>query len=78
MNKRSVKNKIDKDITNMKCWVFRLAEKKWNKNNIDLAKLFDKNNVYDFIDDSYDYLHLMSYDSVVDEIELYLREPLKI
>ena len=62
----------EKDVNNMKCWAFRIAEKKWSKSPKELAKIFDENKLYECIDKGYDYMHLMSYDKVVDELKLIL------
>ena len=64
---------LEKDINNMKCWAFRIAEKKWGINHIKLAKLFHDQKLYEVIDNGYDYLHLMSYNSVVDELKIILQ-----
>ena len=57
------------DVNNMKMWVFRLAQTKWNKSSGQCARFFAKNGIFSIISDCYDYLHLMSYKSVVTEIE---------
>lgn len=62
-------NENKKDVNNMKCWAFRIAETKWSKTPRELTKIFDENKLYDCIDNNYDYLHLMSYDAVVDELK---------
>ena len=62
-----------KDVNNMKCWAFRIAEKKWRKQPKELTQIFDENKLYTYIDEGYDYMHLMSYDKVVDELKLILK-----
>ena len=59
---------LEKDINNMKCWIFRIAERKWGKSTEELAKIFDENKLYECIDEGYDYFHLMSYEHVADEL----------
>lgn len=64
----------EKDINNMKCFVFRIAQRKWGKDSKELSKIFIDNKLFDCIDKNYDYMHLMSYDKVVDELSIYLKE----
>ena len=59
----------ESDINNMKIWAFYLAQKKWNLNPKECFDIFEKNKLFDCIDAGYDYLHLMGYKSVVDELE---------
>ena len=59
----------NQDINNMKVWVFRLAQTKWNKTSEECARIFKNNNLYSAIAEGYDYLHLMGYKSVVTELE---------
>ena len=59
----------NKDINNMKMWVFRLAQIRWEKTSEQCARIFKDNNLYKIISDGYDYLHLMGYNSVVTELE---------
>ena len=63
------KTDTDKDVNNMIVWVFRLAQTKWDKTPKECAQVFKNNNLYSAISDGYDYLHLMSYKSVVTELE---------
>lgn len=61
------------DINEMKCFVFRLAQKRWNVEPEKCAKIFDENKLYEMIEKGYDYLHLSSYDNVVSEMEIILK-----
>lgn len=62
-------NETTRDINNMKMWVFRLAQKKWGLSSRQCAELFRNNRLFELITDGYDYLHLMGYKSVVEELE---------
>lgn len=61
------------DINDMKCFVFRLAQRKWNIDPKKCAQIFDKNKLYEVIEKGYDYLHLSSYDNAVEELESILK-----
>ena len=61
------------DIADMQCWVFRLAQKKWGLAADQCARIFSDNGVFGFISDSYDILHLSSYDCAVEDVERYLK-----
>ena len=37
------------DIADMQCWVFRMAQTKWNMPAKDCVELFKKYNIFDFI-----------------------------
>ena len=65
----STKKTEASDINNMKMWVFYLASKKWNVAPRQCYEIFENNGLFDCIEEGYDYLHLMSYKSVVDELE---------
>lgn len=60
---------LERDINNMKIWVFYLAQKKWNIEPSTCFDIFEKNKLFECINEGYDYLHLMSYKSVVNELE---------
>ena len=51
------------DIADMQCWVFRMAQSKWNMSSSDCAKLFQK----------YDILHLNGYSCVLHDVETLLK-----
>lgn len=63
-----------KDIDNMKCWVFRMAQKSWNKKPEECAQLFCEYGLFKYISESYDYLHLNGYNTVLNDLENILRE----
>lgn len=50
------------DISDMQCWVFRMAQKRWGKSPVECAAIFKKNDVLGFISRCYDMLHLSSYE----------------
>lgn len=58
------------DIADMQCWVFRMAQSRWNMSAADCSELFKKYDILGFISECYDSLHLNSYACVVDAIEL--------
>lgn len=62
------------DITDMQCWIFRMAQKKWNIPPGECAKIFRKYDIFGFIEECYDTLHLNSYQTVLDDVELILAE----
>ena len=39
------------NIADMQCWVFRMAQTKWNMPAKDCVELFKKYNIFDFIAD---------------------------
>ena len=53
----------------MQCWVFRLAQSKWKKTPQEIAVLFKQFDIFGFIADCYDTLHLNSYQCVLRDIE---------
>lgn len=57
------------DIADMECWVFRMAQKKWNISGNACAEVFRKYDVLGFIHECYDLLHLTSYACVLDDVE---------
>jgi len=57
------------DINNMKIWSFYIAQKKWRIKPEECIKIFEENKLFECITEGYDYLHLMSYKSVVKELE---------
>lgn len=60
------------DITDMQCWVFRMAQKKWNITARECAEIFKKYNIFGFIEECYDTLHLSGYQAVLDDVEMIL------
>lgn len=61
------------DIADMQCWVFRLAQTKWKMSSKDCAELFKKYDVFGFINDCYDSLHLNSYACALADVEILLK-----
>ena len=61
------------NITDMQCRLFRMAQREWHLSPSECADLFQKNNVFDFISDCYDSLHLSSYQCALEEVEELLR-----
>ena len=61
------------DIADMQCWVFRMAQSRWNMSAADCSELFRKYDILGFISECYDILHLNSYACVVDDIETLLK-----
>ena len=62
----------DIDIADMQCWIFRMAQKKWGATPSECSALFRAHDVLGFIADSYDILHVSSYDCALDDVERYL------
>ncbi len=60
------------DIADMKCWLLRLAQKRWNLPAAEIARIFRHAGVYAYISELYDLLHLSSYDRALDDVENYL------
>ena len=60
-------------IADMQCWVFRKAQKKWNISPSQCAQLFKKYDLFGFISDCYDLLHVSSYECALDDVEDILR-----
>lgn len=61
------------DIADMQCWVFRMAQTKWNMPAKDCAELFKKYDILGFISECYDILHLNSYSCVLNDVESLLK-----
>lgn len=66
-------NQNEIDIADMQCWVFRMAQTKWNLSPSECARIFKQYDVFDFIAKCYDILHLSSYQCVLDDVEEMLR-----
>ncbi|MGN1405046.1 MAG: DUF3791 domain-containing protein [Erysipelotrichaceae bacterium] len=62
-----------KDIVDMECWVFRMAQEKWNKSSKECADVFRQYNVLSFISDCYDFLHLNSYERALGDVEKFIQ-----
>lgn len=62
------------NIIHMQCWLFRLAQTKWNRTPMETASLFMDFNIFDYIADCYDLLHLSSYHHALSDIEAILAQ----
>lgn len=62
----------ERDISDMQCWVFRMAQTKWDLSPKACAQLFKKYNILEFISECYDSLHLNSYACVLHDVETLL------
>lgn len=60
-------------IHHMETWLFRQAQKRWNKTPEETAEIFKQQNLFEYVADCYDYLHLSSYDSALEYIETILK-----
>ena len=56
-------------IADMQCWVFRKAQKKWNMSPSECADIFKKYDLFGFISECYDLLHVSSYQCALEDIE---------
>lgn len=61
------------DVADMQCWVFRMAQIRWNLSPEECASVFKKNDILGFIERCYDILHLSSYECALDDVEEMLR-----
>lgn len=61
------------DIADMQCWVFRMAQSKWNIPSSACAELFKKYDILGFISECYDILHLNGYNCVLQDVETLLK-----
>ncbi len=61
------------EIADMQCWVFRLAQKKWNLSPTQCADLFERRRLLEYVSDCYEILHVSGYQRVVEELEEILR-----
>ncbi len=56
-------------ITDMQCRVYRMAQKRWKLSPADCTRLFEQYDIFGFISDCYDTLHLASYDCTLRDVE---------
>lgn len=56
-------------IANMQCWVFRMAQLKWELSPKECAKLFKKYDILGFISKCYEFLHVNSYNCALEDVE---------
>ncbi len=62
-----------RSINHMKCYLFRMAQEKWNLSPSKTASIFNENELFDYIADCYDSLHLSSYQLVLSDLETILK-----
>ena len=61
------------DIANMQCWIFHMAQSKWKLTPKECAELFKKHDIWGFISECYELLHVSSYACALDDVEDILR-----
>lgn len=59
----------ESDIIDMQCWVYRMAEKKWDVTPKECAELFQKYKIFDFISKCFGILHVSSYECALRDVE---------
>ena len=57
------------DIADMQCWIFRMAQSKWNISASECTKLFKKYDILGFISECYELLHVSSYENALSDVE---------
>lgn len=57
------------DIADMQCWIFRMAQSKWNITAKECAALFKKYDILGFISECYELLHVSSYSCALEDVE---------
>ncbi len=62
-----------RSINHMKCYLFCMAQEKWNTNPELTAKIFNENKLFDYIENCYDSLHLSSYQLALNDLETILK-----
>lgn len=61
------------DVADMQCWIFRMAQTKWKMSPEQCSDLFSKYDIFGFIADCYDLLHLNGYENTLHEVETILK-----
>lgn len=61
------------NISDMQCRVYRMAQKKWHMSPAECTGLFRQFDIFKFISDCYDTLHLSSYECALRDVEEILR-----
>lgn len=56
----------------MKCYLFRMAQEKWHLTSLEVLKIFQENQLFEYIYDCYDVLHLSSYQLALQDLETIL------
>ena len=62
-------SKREKDIADMQCWVFRMAQTKWNMSAKDCTALFKQYDIFGYISECYELLHVSSYSCALEDVE---------
>lgn len=62
-------NQRQLDIADMQCWVFRMAQSKWKISPKECAKLFKTYDIFGFISECYELLHVSSYSCALEDVE---------
>ena len=57
------------NITDMQCRVYRMAQRKWGITPAECTELFQRYDIFPFIAECYDTLHLASYDCALRDVE---------
>lgn len=57
------------DIADMQCWIFRMAQTKWQLSPAECTEIFKKYDVLGFIARCYGSLHLSSYQCALEDVE---------
>lgn len=65
-------NQTQFNISHMQCWLFRLAQSRWDLTPDDTVAQFKRFGIMDYIADCYDTLHLSEYHHVLRNIETML------
>ncbi len=62
-----------RSINHMKCYLFRMAQEKWNTNPELTARIFNENKLFNYIEDCYDLLCMSSYKLALNDLETILK-----
>lgn len=57
------------DIADMQCWIFRMAQTKWQLSPAECTEIFKEHDILGFIARCYDSLHLSSYQCALEDVE---------
>ena len=58
-----------RNIADMQCWVFRMAQLKWHMTPKECTKLFKKYDILGYISECYELLHVSSYSCALEDVE---------
>jgi len=72
MNDFIGKEKSD-DLFLIQIRLFRLAQQKWNFDEEECLEIFNKYNIFDYIETCYDFFHIQGDDANLSDIESYLK-----